>query len=729
MVGILAEKPSAARNFAAALGTKGSMSGIYNGEQYVIASARGHLYEFVSPESQVKPALREQYHSWDIKNLPWNEKDFSWKYTKKKDTAQILQNIKQTLSKCDEIVVAGDLDNLGEGFLIQARIFEDLGLRPKKWSRMYFADESAKEIQKAFVNRKVIPDLYKHDEYLKADFRSKYDFITMQFTRVATKFGDGRSVLRQGRLKSAMVLIVGDRLKEVSEYKKIPYYVNKFKDENGVVYSNPDEPVYKDKKDVPNKYKKSPVVVDSKTMMSTAPPRLIDLARLSSMLAGKGYRAKTVLDTYQKMYESQIVSYPRTEDKCITIEQFNNLLPKVDSIARLVGVDTKLLTHRQPRKSHIKQGCAHGANRPGTKVPNSLDELKSYGPCAVEIYTILARSYLAMLAEDYEYENQKGHLQLYPDFKGSVNVPKKLGYKAVFSDDDGDDANMSNLGLGSIASPFVYEGFPPKPSVPTMLWLMKQLEKYDVGTGATRTSTYSEVTSDNTAYPLLTDKKGKIGMTQYGEMSYKLLPNTHIGSLKLTEEMYQDARDIASGKKNADDCIHKLQQMVVDDIETMKQNSIKMRKELNIMSDAKYEQKEKAEGVWNGKSIKFSRVWNNHRFTDDEVEALLAGETIEVFGFKNRDGKEYGVTGKLSNLKYNGHSYVGFERLGFANSLSVPDSWCGHDFTNDEKTLLEAGKSVHIDGAISKKNKVFSCDVRFGESDDGRMRIIPENFG
>ena len=39
-VGILTEKPSAARNFAKALG---GQTGTYNGENYVIAFARGHL--------------------------------------------------------------------------------------------------------------------------------------------------------------------------------------------------------------------------------------------------------------------------------------------------------------------------------------------------------------------------------------------------------------------------------------------------------------------------------------------------------------------------------------------------------------------------------------------------------------------------------------------------------------------------------------------------------------
>ena len=50
MIGILAEKPSASRNFAKALG---GMSGTYQGQQYMIVASRGHLYEFMDPEKQV----------------------------------------------------------------------------------------------------------------------------------------------------------------------------------------------------------------------------------------------------------------------------------------------------------------------------------------------------------------------------------------------------------------------------------------------------------------------------------------------------------------------------------------------------------------------------------------------------------------------------------------------------------------------------------------------------
>ena len=112
-------------------------------------------------------------------------------------------------------------------------------------------------------------------------------------------------------------------------------------------------------------------------------------------------------------------------------------------------------------------------------------------------------------------------------------------------------------------------------------------------------------------------------------------------------------------------------------------------------------------------------------FTDEECKALLAGETVEVRGLKAKSGGTYGVHGKLAEMEYNGHKYVGYKQEGFLKKEGVPDQWCGHEFTADEKAALEAGAVVHIDGAVSKKGNVFACDVKYGKKEDDSMGIIP----
>ena len=441
------------------------------------------------------------------------------------------------------------------------------------------------------------------------------------------------------------------------------------------------------------------------------------------------------------------------------------------------------------------------------KVPNNLSALSKFGASGPAIYELLARNYLAMLAEDYEYESQKGHLEKYPDFKGTCSVPKKLGFKAVFNDADDDDVDDSGTGLGTKADPFVHEGFPPRPPRPTMKWLMKQLEKRDVGTGSTRTGIYADVTNASAKYPLLSETKGRLDITQYGQMSYLLLRNTNIGDLSMTESLMQDMRGIAEGKLNADKCLAKMQTLVNQDIDTMKRNGVSMRKELGVAM-SEINAKEKCEGNFNGIDISFNKEWGGHTFTEDECEALLAGEEIEINGLISKAGKEYGVKGKLTKQNYKGHAFYGFERTGFAGggqdsadrytgkwkgkeisfkrvfrgytfsdaeceallngdeievngltsakgntygvygqlenqtyqghkyvgfkqngfvgSKGVPNEWCGHEFTNSEKQQLEDGKSVYLEGCLSKKGNVFACHVSFKEREDGTKGIVPK---
>ena len=732
MVGILVEKPSAAKHFAAALG---GMSGTFNGEKYLIAVARGHLYEYVPPDAQVGKSLAERYKSWELTSLPWDEGDFKWIRQEKKNAAGVIAKIKSDLSGCDEIAIATDVDPTGEGGLLAWEILDELHLTTKKITRMYFTDEEAPSVQKAFIERKHIKDMSLDPEYRKATYRTQWDFLSMQFTRIATRCGDGKSILRQGRLKSAMVLLVGDALKAYNMYKKVPFYQNKFKDENGITYSSEKEPRYPNKKEVPSGYTDSAVVCDSRTMKATAPPKLLDLAGLASRLSGK-FKGKQVLDTYQKMYEAQIVSYPRTADKFISSEQFNEMLKVVPKIAKVVGVDPSLLTHKKPRSTHVKTGGSHGANRPGPKVPASLSELESnFGKCGAAIYETLALNYLAMLCEDYEYESQKGHVEKYPDFVGYANVPMKPGWKAIFQDDkqDGDDDGAGSKALGTLAKPFVHEGFPPRPPQPTMKWLIGaggQLERYNVGTGATRTSTYAEITNEAAKYPLLIDTRGKLSMAPCGDMSYRLLTDTNIGNLKITEQVYADMDAVAEGKLKAADGLAGIQRLVKEDIDTMMKNAEIMRKDLNIQAPSLLPA-EYYEGTWSGKQVKFKRVWSGHRFTDEECEKLCAGETIEVDGIVAKSGNTYTAVGKLSVQTFNGKKYVGFERTGFGDKglQGIPRVWCSHMFTAEEKKLLENGRPVTVTDCVSKKTgKKFTCVLTYEDKPDGSGKTLVPDF-
>ena len=729
-VGILAEKPSAARNFAKALG---GQSGTYNGESYVIAFARGHLFELKQPVDQVAPAKRERYGSWALKDLPWDPNDFAFEREKKKDTSKLLADIKKTLGSCDSIAVCTDLDPSGEGFLLAWEVISELGLAHKPIYRMYFTDESPASIQKAFVSRKRIASPEDHDEYRMAWLRSRWDFLSMQWTRMASQLAGQRAVVRQGRLKSAMTVLVGDQLKAHKAWKKVPFYEPRFRDENGVMYVDPDVTRCARESDVDlSGLHVSSVTVDSKTMKRSGPPRMLDLAGLSALLSAKGVKAAEVLKIYQKMYESQVVSYPRTEDKHVTKEQYAELVRNAPAIARAVGIDPSLLTHTAARSTHVKDSGAHGANRPGPNIPSSLAEVENkYGKTGAMIYELLARSALAVLAEDYEYEAQKGHVTDFPAYVGSCSVPKKQGWKAVLGGasmaDDDDDAN-NGAGLGTQAKPFVHEGVPPRPAAPTVKWLMKQLERRDVGTGATRTSTFAEVSSSKSRYPLMSETRGKIDLTETGEISYRLLPGTHIGDLAITERVFSDMKAVAKGEKQADDVLAEVARLVTDDIAVMTANAQTMRKDLG-MGD--YVEKEYFEGTWDktGAHVRFNRTWSGHRFTDQECMDLLAGKDIEITAQSKKTGDDFTVIGALGEGEYQGRTFVGFtpdftKPTSAAKRGVAPKSMLGVKLTDEQRAKIEAGEKVLVKGMKSKKSgKNFDAYLFLEDKPDGTRGI------
>lgn len=728
-VGILAEKPSAARNFAKALG---GQSGTYNGESYVIAFARGHLFELKQPVDQVASAKRERYASWALKDLPWDLNDFAFEREKKKDTSKLLADIKKTLGSCDSIAVCTDLDPSGEGFLLAWEVISELGLAHKPIYRMYFTDESPASIQKAFVSRKRIASPEDHDEYRMAWLRSRWDFLSMQWTRIASELVDKRAIVRQGRLKSAMTVLVGDQLKAHKAWKKVPFYEPRFRDENGVMYIDPDATRCARESDVDlSGLHASSVTVDSKTMKRSGPPRMLDLAGLSALLSAKGVKAAEVLKTYQALYEAQICSYPRTEDRHVTKEQFAELVRNAPAIARAVGIDPSLLTHTAARSTHVKDSGAHGANRPGPNIPSSLAEVENkYGKTGAMIYELLARSALAVLAEDYEYEAQKGHVTDFPAYVGSCSVPKKQGWKAVLGDasmaDDDDENDVT--GLGTKAQPFVHEGVPSQPVAPTVKWLMKQLERRDVGTGATRTSTFAEVSSSKARYPLMDETKGRISLTETGEISYRLLPGTHIGDLAITERVFSDMKAVAKGEKQADDVLAEVARLVTDDIAVMTANAQTMRKDLG-MGD--YVEKEYFEGTWQktGAHVRFNRTWSGHRFTDQECMDLLAGKDIEITATSKRTGDDFTVIGSFGEYEFEGRKCIGFipdftKPTSAAKRGVAPKSMLGVKLTDEQREKIEAGEKVLVKGMKSKKSgKNFDAYLFLEDKPDGTRGI------
>lgn len=673
MIVVLAEKPSAARNFAKALG---GTSGTFEGASYRIFALLGHLMGLMMPEEQVSAELRDRYASWETKALPWDPADLAWRREFRDDTRKKLAGeLKELLAQTDEVTIATDDDPSGEGELLAWEALLWCGWSGRT-TRMHFVDEAPESVRKAFRTRVDVASAECDGDYLKAVARDRWDLLSMQLTRAATSVARSRGhhhVLRQGRLKSVMVRLVGDQQRAHEEYKKVPFFEPRYKDTNGNVLAPKDDGAgwrtdALDKVDL-GELLPSPVVVDSTTRKQTPPPKLLDLASLSAILAARGHKAADVLACYQKMYEEQVVSYPRTEDKTVTAEQFDELLPMVDDIAHLVGVDPKLLTHRAPRKTHVKAEGAHGANRPGPNVPKNLTDLNSrYGACARDIYWNVARSYLAMLAEDFVYDLSKAHVKDHAEFVGESRIPVSQGFRQVYDPDSTYRDRANERPWGAKAEPFVYEGANRRPQAPTQRWLMRVLERYEVGTGASRTSTFADCTgSDDRA--LIAEEKGRLTLTGCGRVSWTLLDGCDIASPEVTERLFAEMGKVGHGELSVDDVTATVAPIVVHDLDVMRRNAEKVEPPAG----------------------------------EERPPCPKCGEPMA----RARSGKAWVCTSSKGHRDERGAWVVDDPGCGYMLLTTI----CGKRLTDRQAVAVLTGRKVHLKKLTSKSGKCFDADV------------------
>lgn len=155
-------------------------------------------------------------------------------------------------------------------------------------------------------------------------------------------------------------------------------------------------------------------------------------------------------------------------------------------------------------------------------------------------------------------------------------------------------------------------------------------------------------------------------------------------------------------------------------------------------------QKEKFEGQYapTGEHVKFNREWGGVRFSDEQCQALLAGEDI-TFTAVSKAGKDYQVYGKLEHqqreIEEEGETktirWFGLRNRSFDPKVDAdgkelpPESFAGHTFTESEKQMLADGEKLFIEDFVSKKGKNFAATVSFAQEPGGDRKKIQLDFG
>ena len=675
---------------------------------------------------------------------------------------KLLKNIKNTSVGKDAIIIATDVDLSGEGDVLAWEIINFIGWRGPVY-RLRFKAETKPAVLDAFkklTNARAGKDWAIYQGGLA---RQYFDYISQEYSPYATinvrQQGYKLDALRIGRLKSVINMVVWYQQYLRKNYVKKPFYEVRFKDREGNMfkreYNDGDSFRFEDKMQGENdlaNYHASNIQITSTETKTQQPPSLLSLSDLNVLVSKDGISDKAFNETYEAMYTQGYVSYPRTEDTKITQDDFNELLPHVDEIADVIGINKILLTHRELRSKHKIKQEDHGANRPGTKVPVSLDEIRNkFGNAGVSIYIHLAKSYLSILCEDYVYEQDKANLVEYPTFTATLNKPVEMNYKLVFNDSElEDDENCDqSKNFGDLANPILYEGSNTKPAKPTKSFINNFLKKHNLGTGATRTNALEVLGEGNKSTMKLTKKDGYV-LNYNGTLSALATQHTMIASVKMTYKLQELLKTVREGKldwRKVPPLMPKFfeKDMPIQKNMTILKNDPDLQK-LAEKANPTYEKKEKVKGTWQGKEVSISKEFGGHTFTEEELTKLFADQEIEFNAVSSKTGKSYTAKGKIYNLVNeiieNGRKkkikYVGFALtpkevkadddhfvgIWRKKKVRVAKKWSTHVFTPKEQEVLLAGKEIEFNAVSSKTGKSYTAKGKLGTKTLQGKKII-----
>ena len=404
MVLIIAEKPSLARNIAAAIGPMQKRQGYMEGEGYLITWAFGHLFSLCDIETynpQENGATR-----WSMSNLPCFPNRFQFELRRgsdKKVDSGVERQFEVIRMLCnrpdvDTVVNAGDADREGE---IIVRLCVEHALKEQKsLKRLWLPDQTPQPVQKALGEMK---DESEYDRLASEGLARTYiDWLYgVNLTRYATlKTG---TLLRVGRVIVPIVKAIYDRDMAIRNFVPGKYFAMVSKEKtNGEIV------------ELTSKYKFEPdqhrealercalynrtgaVVTGVKNRKDTlSPGKLYSLSKLQNALSKKYKMSmQESLDIVQGLYEKGYLTYPRTNSEYLATAEKDKIKQILAGCQKL-GYPVKFKDSKSIfDDSKIE---SHSALTPTYKIPNKtqLNERE------MQVYSTVFRRFVAVFcAED-----------------------------------------------------------------------------------------------------------------------------------------------------------------------------------------------------------------------------------------------------------------------------------------------------------------------------------------
>ena len=321
---VIAEKPSVALSISKIIGAKNKKDGYYEGNGYRVSWCVGHLIQMANPD-----AYDERYAKWNIDDLPIIPSEY--KYEVAKATKKQFNTLKKLMNDKEIDTVINACDAGREGEAIFRLVYLQASCK-KKMKRLWISSMEDSAIKDGFENLKDGKDY--DNLFESAQARAIADWlIGMNISRLySCLYKQNYSV---GRVQTPTLSMIVKRDDEIANFKKEKYYTVEL-ELDGFTLSTERidslEVAEQLKNLLENRIEITDVIQTEKITKPDLPFDLTTLQRECNKYFG--YSAKQTLDYAQSLYEKKLITYPRTDSRCLTEDMItstvNNILGKND---------------------------------------------------------------------------------------------------------------------------------------------------------------------------------------------------------------------------------------------------------------------------------------------------------------------------------------------------------------------------------------------------------------
>ena len=686
---VISEKPSVAADIARVLGRAKKCDDYYENDEYVIASALGHLVELNMPAD-----IDKKYARWSLSNLPIIPEKFKLKPIEK--TKAKLAALKKLLSRKDIDGVINACDAGREGELIFTYIYEITKCKLPR-QRLWVSSMTPSSILEAFSNLKSQEEMESLQDAARC--RSESDWLVgINGTRAITSrmYGSrGKSLASVGRVQTPTLAMIVEREHEIQNFKPTRYWkiTAEFEIENGKyegVYQRPD---FKQKdKDANDKADRiwshadaervlnevraggEAKVSDKKTQSKQIAPRLYDLTTLQREANNKySFPANKTLSIAQSLYEKhKMITYPRTDSRALPDDYRGVVVRTMESMAEPYrrfaqkAVDEGYVKKAGKRIFDSKQVSDHFALMPtdvsGKKLTD--DEAK--------IYDMIARRFVAAFYPEAVFDVTTRISAVGSNiFKTEGKVLRSAGWLDVYNKETSDKEILPPLAdekeRAKMLEAHLKEESTKPPARYTEATLLSAMEgagkllddeeladamkDKGLGTPATR----AQIIENLIAHKLVERERRDLIPTARAESLIRFLDALAIDALtspSMTGEWEQKLRLIERkqlSRKTFMDGICAMTTQIVDKARNFVEEEVESH-EVDIpnpIDGSKLIETFRAYKSKDGKFIIYKTI-GNRKISEEEVRELVTkGKVGPLEGFKSKMGRPYTATLKL----------------------------------------------------------------------------------